>query len=163
MLHAALSPSRTMSQKVSGTKSPPLPLRLTLLAAGEELAAVLREWETLTARAERLSAPRRRVREAHGVQRAVRVLGGRVEAACRVSPQHALRLARVTGVARRLLGLTRKVHRLGAPCPGCGVFGLNREDGAAFVRCISCGAAWSEDLYAHLAYVIASEYADPAT
>lgn len=162
MLHGALAPSRSMSEKVSGSKTPPLPLRLTILAAGEELAAVLREWEAATAAAEGLSVPRTRVRAAYGVSRAVRVLSGRVRASCAASPEHALRLGRATTVARRLLGLTRLVHRLDAPCPGCGTFGLNREDGAAMIRCVVCGAAWSEDLYQHLVTVITSEYEDPA-
>jgi hypothetical protein len=159
-LHLSLEPGRSASEKVSGSKTPPLPLQLRILDAASAYARVLGEWEELVCQDASLSRPSSMVRESFAVARAVKILSPRVDSACRVAPGSAVALASTTTTARRLLGVTRLIHRLEAPCPGCGVFGLNREDGAAVVRCVNCHAGWSEELYAHLVYVITSEYAD---
>lgn len=171
-LHLALSPGSSVDERVSGSRTPPLPLRLAILHAGEVLVASLGRWEHAVRQAEALSVPAGPTRDGFLLTRAVAVLSPRVDIACRVSPEGSPRplveppqggaseLARITVVSRRLLGLTKLVHRLSAPCPGCGMLALNREDGSALVRCGHCRATWSEDLYAHLARVVSSEYSE---
>lgn len=160
-LHLALEPSRTPTEKVSGSggsRSAP-PLRLALLNLGKRYRVVLTTWEALVVEAERLSQPSTQVRDSYAVQRAALLLAPRSRSACRLAPDSAVDLALTTREARRLLGLTRRIHRLQAPCPNCGSFGLRREDGAALIRCVACNAGWADELYQRLALVVASEYA----
>ncbi len=157
-LHLELMPSRSPAEKVSGSKTPPLPLRLTMLTAANGYAEVLTEWESLVVAAEKVSTPSAWVRGSFAVQRCVKLLTPRIRSACQLSPDHAVRLQRISVVSRRLLGLTRVTHRLAAPCPNCGCFGLQREDGSSLIRCGQCCAAWDEDVYARLAVVLASSY-----
>lgn len=161
-LHLALAPTRAAAtdEKVSGTHSAPLPLRQAIFDAAAAHARVLIEWETVVREAQQLSTPSTAVRESYGLARAVQTLEPRLEVACRVSPDHALGLTRTTAVGRRLLGLGRLIHRLNVPCPDCGLFSLDREDGAAFIRCRECGATWAEELYAHFVDVVTSQYTD---
>jgi Zn ribbon nucleic-acid-binding protein len=158
-LHLGLAPSSITTEKVSGTKTPSPPLRLGMLVAGSTYVQVLSDWAERVCIARQLSVrPRSGTREGWTVARCVALLLPRVDQACQVSPQSAIDLSGTALVARRLLGLTRLVHRLAAPCPDCDLLALYREDGAAYVRCAACGAAWSEELYVSLARVIAAEY-----
>jgi ribosomal protein L37AE/L43A len=158
-LHLELIPSRSPTEKVSGSKTPPLPLRLTMLTAANTYAEVLTEWESVVAKAENLSTPSTWVRESFAVQRAAKLLTPRIRSACQYSPDHALALQRTSIVARRLLGLTRVTHRLAATCPNCACFGLRREDGSSLVRCVQCNSAWTEDVYTRLEYATADSHA----
>jgi Zn ribbon nucleic-acid-binding protein len=158
-LHLALAPSSITTEKVSGTKSPAPPLRLGMLEVGSAYTRVLDDWVALVRAAGNLSPARRGgTREGWTIAHSVALLLPRLEQSCRVSPQSALDLTATAIVARRVLKLTRLVHRLAAPCPDCDLLALYREDGTAYVRCSSCGAAWAEELYESLARVIANEY-----
>ncbi len=151
--------SGALSDKVSGTRVASPPLRLSMLVAGTTYARVLSEWASLVRVELSLSVPGRgHVREAHAVVRSADILSPRIDQACAISPKSACDLHATAIVARRLLGLTRLVHRLAVPCPDCDLLALYREDGAAYVRCSACGAAWSEELYQSLARVVAAEY-----
>ncbi len=152
--------SGALSDKVSGTKTASPPLRLGMLVAGATYADVLSTWTSLVRVELGLAIPRvGHVREAWAVVRSTDILAARIDQACSIAPKSACDLYATAIVARRLLGLTRLVHRLAVPCPDCDLLSLYREDGAAYVRCSACGAAWSEELYQSLARVVAAQYA----
>ena len=154
-----LTGSGALSDKVSGTKTASPPLRIGMLDAGSAYARVLSHWTSLVRVELGLSVPHTgRIRESWSVVRSADILTPRIDQACAISPQSACDLYATAIVARRLLGLTRLVHRLMVPCPDCDLLALYREDGAAYVRCSACGAAWSEELYQSLSRVIAAEY-----
>lgn len=158
-LHLALVPGRTsVDDKVSGTKSPAPPLRLSMLVHSTMLVEILTTWETELRQHLALSLPERATRDGWRIQHAARFLTRRLDMACAVAPASAVDLCHGIAGARRLLGLTRLLHRLSAPCPDCDLLALVREDGAAYVRCRACGATWSEDLYHSLARAAAAEY-----
>jgi Zn ribbon nucleic-acid-binding protein len=158
-LHLGLAQSSAPTEKVSGTKTPSPPLRVDMLVIASTYAQVLADWTERVRIAQRLAPARPGgTREGWTVDASVALLLPRVDVACRVSPQSAVDLSGTALVARRVLELTRLVHRLEAPCPDCDLLALYREDGAAYVRCAACGAAWSEELYVSLARVIAAEY-----
>lgn len=147
--------------RVSGTPTPPTPLRPILLDAMTQLAETLAVWHHAVAEVCRLthlpSARSRTVREGWLVDRTVRVLAGRVEVACATAPDLAALFARDLHYGRRLIGVTPLVHRLVAPCPECDMRALVRRDGADIVYCRNCHAAWDEALYHHLTRVLAAE------
>jgi hypothetical protein len=49
--------------------------------------------------------------------------------------------------ADQVLGWSRLVHRLPAPCPYCDTLTLVRDDGKDFVRCTGCRRNWRETEY----------------
>lgn len=159
-LHLELPPGRgATSDKVSGTRSPAVPLRLSLLEAGSALADIVNDWTDLVRRHAGFPPDRGGAkREAWRVERGVSVLLPRVDQACLLAAESAVALSTATLTARHLLGITRLVHRLAVPCPDCDLLALVREDGSTYVRCRNCGARWSEELYQSLARVIAAEY-----
>jgi hypothetical protein len=159
-LHLTLPPGNAVgrTEKVSGTRSPRAPLNMQVLATGSALCQVLTLWVSLV-RVDlgMVIPPSGHVRESVAVARFSEWLLPRLAESCAISPQSAMALRSVSSVARKLLGLTKLVHRLASPCPDCGLLALFREDGAAYVRCGMCGASWAEELYQSLARVITME------
>jgi ribosomal protein L37AE/L43A len=147
-----------INDPVSGTPTPPAPLRIALLDAMSQLARAVTTWHTVVADAANLAplaaGP---VREGWAIDRAARILAARVELACATAPDLAAQLARDVNYGRRLIGTTPLVHRLAAPCPECGLRALVRRDGAQVVYCRGCHATWDEALYHHLTRVLAAE------
>ncbi len=60
-------------------------------------------------------------------------------------------------VLRRTNGTDKLVHRLSAPCPTCELVELFREDGADYVECRNCHRLWTEDEYHRLCVILAVE------
>lgn len=61
--------------------------------------------------------------------------------------------------ARHLLGRTRLVHRLPAPCPRCERLALERADGSEAIWCASCGTYYTWDRYYELCDALADRRA----
>lgn len=159
-LHLALPPGNAVgrAEKVSGTKSPRAPLNVQVLATGSALCQVLTLWVSLVRVDLGLAVPRfGHQREAVAVARSSEWLLPRLAESCAASPQSAMALRSVSIVARKLLGLTKVVHRLESPCPDCGLLALFREEGAAYVRCGMCGMSRAEDIPASLTRVTGAQ------
>jgi hypothetical protein len=159
-MHLALPAGGTTDDdKVSGTPTPPTPLRTILLDAMSQMARTLAIWHHDVAVACTLAhlPTTRTVREGWVVDRASRILAARIEVACAIAPELAAQLAHDLHYGRRLIGHDHLVHRLVAPCPECGLRALVRRDGADTVYCRGCHAAWDEQLYHHLTRVLAAE------
>lgn len=157
-LHLGMEPGGTgLSDKVSGTKAPPLPIRLAMVAASATYAGVLSQWVNLVRLHEQLPLLTGPVRDGWMVDHAVRLLVPRLSDSCRISPTSALDLAATAAVARRLLTLTRPVHRLARPCPDCDLLSLYREEGTAHIRCAGCGSSWAEEPHESLGRLLALE------
>jgi ribosomal protein S27AE len=161
-LRLALVPSGGLSERVSGTRSPSVPLRLDVEALMRDLVGITAYWAAEVAAVVGLTTPPRRI---DGVQRArdgwaltaaCAMLRNRVSVLLALPPRWingepgpveldggdgALELFTIHLRARRALGLTRLVHRFREPCPQCSAKTLTRPDGAETVMCASCGQA----------------------
>lgn len=180
-LHAVLpdlmEPGRAGTQRVSGTREAPLPLRvdvldLSLPLRGAEaisdphgdqtghlpVVAVLdqwaRDWRDTRDQGERLPVPT--------VPELVRWLANRLGWACDQHPavdEFATEVDQKLTELRGVHGLTRLRHRLPAPCPSCELLAVYRDDGADWIECGGCGRLWSEAEWARLVTVLAGEVA----
>lgn len=176
-LHAALpdvlEPARKGTQRVSGSREAPLPLRVDVLDLSLPLrgsqavhdphgdqtgslpvATVLdawaRDWAETRGKGERLPVPT--------VAVLARWLGDRLGWACDEHPavdEFAAELGTTLAALRGVHGLTRLRHRLPAPCPSCELLLVYRDDGADWIECGGCHRLWSEDEWARLVTVLA--------
>ncbi|PXY25159.1 hypothetical protein BAY59_24345 [Prauserella coralliicola] len=176
-----------VGDKVSGSRDTPTPIRLGVEATmraiaheaqvwAESVGEVLNTaWDTQTARDSRPGAV---------LQRACTLLAGSVSAllalrgvdhlvgddrdgyvpVTRDGVDGALVLADLHQRARFILGKTRIVHRLPAPCPRCESTALERPDGSDTITCSACLRVYSWDEYQRLCCALADrrEIADAA-
>lgn len=159
-LRLAVVPGKSKREdKVSGSRTPAVPLVLAMLDQATRLFDALQDWADVVRVAAQLAPrPAGHTREGWSVNTSVALLLPRLDQACAVAPTLAVELGAETQSARGMLQITRLVHRLDVPCPDCDLKALVREDGAAYIRCRACGACWAEELYQSLARVIAAEY-----
>lgn len=171
-IYCGLSLERGQSNgdKVSGSKEPPLPLRLDVLSwlgpvppgdavhGGHEddqvgaapLLATLGSWARLIAEERGLSAGH--------VDSVITFLLRHHEWSSEQpwADDYAAEIADQVAIGRSLGGLWRLTHRLdGVPCPRCTVCALTRQDGDEWVLCQSCGAGWSWEHYESLTKTLA--------
>jgi hypothetical protein len=59
--------------------------------------------------------------------------------------------------ADQILGWSRLVHRLPAPCPYCDTLTLVRDDGKDYVRCTGCKRTWREGEHRLFVRMLAEE------
>lgn len=171
-LRLALPPCGGVGERVSGTRTPPPPLRLDVDALMGELVGITAYWAAEVAAVVGLTTPPRRI---DGVQRArdgwaltlaCAMLRPRITVLLALAPRWvdgdpepveldggdaALELFTLHHRTRSVLGRTRLVHRFREPCPHCAVKTLTRADGADAVLCDSCGQSLTLDEYEALA------------
>ncbi|MEV8372979.1 hypothetical protein AB0P21_09595 [Kribbella sp. NPDC056861] len=150
-LRVALRYRGTAGEKISGpgfASSPPL--RAAALSCMEDLTA----WATLTDSKVReamswRSRPYNMMRPAKALVEASQSLLTLWHRALIYEPG----IVAVDGSFRlrvradQILGWSRLVHRLPAPCPYCDTLTLVRDDGKDFVRCTACRRNWREAEY----------------
>lgn len=84
----------------------------------------------------------------------------RVDDACDTHPavdEFAREVFGLVCAVRVALQISRRPESLHTPCPTCEMLSLKRAPGADHVECRNCGRLWTEDEYARLAVVAASE------
>lgn len=154
--HIGDTSSPSGGERVAVSKSRPLPINAEVRALQETLCRLLADAEDAL-RLELGFIPRpRRGREGPTIVGVVRFLEPRLEQALKVDTvlDAALDLLRLGADVRRVLGLTRLVHRLPTPCPDCGAFELTREDGDELVVCRACWVTLDHAAYvAHVSWV----------
>lgn len=159
-LHVHLGDASVGGEKVSGSRSAPVPLNLEVEALIADLEGTLVSWENA-------------LRAAWGWPAKMDPAGPpgvRFQATCRwlgaaLTPLLAFpggdaagqELLDLGARCRRMLGETRLVHRLPAPCPSCDFVTLQREDGDDEVRCTTCRRTWTAGEYERLVLILASE------
>jgi hypothetical protein len=161
-----LVPAVGRGEPVSGSRTPPTPLRIDLLALREEMVYTATLWEEIVRDVAGLSAQPRR-RDAPALAGAVRVLtahlsvllalqptsverlraDGDTEEVDMDGPQAACELLTLGWRVRAALGQPKLTFRLPAPCPRCDVLALTRADGDDWVNCGNCGAGWDHKHY----------------
>lgn len=177
LLPDALEPGRQGTQRVSGTREAPVPLRLDVLDLSLPLRGAeavtdpygdqtghlpvvakldqwVLDWRDTRDRGERLPVPT--------VYQLTRWLANRLSWACDEHPavdEFAREIVETLAALRGVHGLTRLRHRLPAPCPSCELLTVYRDDGADWIECGGCGRLWSEDEWARLVTVLAAEVA----
>ncbi len=167
---------------VRATKDLPAPLRVSVAALRAELVRVTTTWVEPVA--DRLNVDwdsnqmDRHARPGYVLQRAARLLAANmsvllalrdVEVRVWADNGHyshhepsdgitgALELLELHHVTRAVLGQTKLVHHLPAPCPNCDRMALCRDDGDDFVHCRHCRLQWSETDYRRLTLVLAAD------
>jgi hypothetical protein len=145
--------------RISGSRTPPLPINVTARALQDDMVRVVRSTENDYRRHRAWSTARRRhLRESVALDAGVGFLCRHFDALIETSfgVDAALDVLRIVSASRTVLGLDRLVHRLPAPCPSCDSMALERESGADRVRCRNCGREFTEDEYARLVLILAS-------
>lgn len=145
------------------TKSSAAPLAINPQARSlqDDMLGLTRNAEINVRAAARLSPPPvRHPHHPHGVElvtlrRRCMVLAAHHRTMLDADVTHGVDILRITHSTRSLLGLTRLIHRLAAPCPECDHVALCREDGSSYVQCRMCGVAFDEDTYGLLTRMLA--------
>jgi hypothetical protein len=175
-----------MGELVAATKDLPAPLRVSVAALCEEIVTQAVVWGELVA--DRVGVTwdtdkvDRHTRPGWRLQRATRLLSQSVSVLLALQPtpvrewsdngwystlerdtdpdgiSGALTLLRLHHIARAVVGQTKLVHELPAPCPNCDRLALARDDGADHVHCRHCRLQWEETEYSRLTLVVAAEY-----
>lgn len=171
-----LEPRRGNGPKVSGSRTPPVPLNVDVadLASraragtvtdphGDQVGHIsvagrlddwVRDWRDVLQLRETLPVPTVPVLAAW--------LRDRLDRACRehaAIDEFATEMGQLVGTLRGVLGLTSRPVRLAAPCPteGCGLRALYQPEGSEYVRCGGCGRLFTEAEYGRLAVLVADE------
>jgi len=136
--------SRRLGEHVSGSKAPPIPIRLEVLTQMELLKTLVEDHAALV-RGHTL--PNRRM-EVVVVQDSEYL---RVHLSSLLAKQYGvvagLSLLDWRSTARRLLGLNRYVEKRKAPCPQCDAMALMRKDGEENSICKVCGIVITQSEY----------------
>lgn len=171
-----------LAELVAATKDLPAPLRVSVAALCAELVRVATTWVEPVA--DRLNVDwdsqlmDSHARPGYVLQRATRLLSLNmsvllalrdVEVRVWADDGHyshhepsdgitgALELLELHHVAHAVLGQTKLVHHLPAPCPNCDRMALCRDDGDDFVHCRNCRLQWSEADYRRLTLILAAD------
>jgi hypothetical protein len=169
-----------LAEPVTGSKDPPVPLRVPLAALAAEIVALVTAWAEPVADRLRIDwdtqAMQRHARPGWVLQRGCRILAPNLPVLLN------LRQVEITTWAddgrywhcdpadgidgacdmltahqrvRAALGRTHLVHRLGVACPSvdCESLALVRHNGADEVICESCGRWWPHDQWRRLTVV----------
>lgn len=178
-----------LTQKVSATPTPPIPLALHLFTLGERIVERATRWAEPVAERLNITWDSRftdhHTRPGAALQRATRILAANLpvllaltaQPGCEWDPtgtqrawedadglDGALELLRCHELTRARLRHTKLVHQLPAPCPACDHMSLARVDGQSQVDCRNprCNAIWSESDYDRLVHILAVDYAPSA-
>lgn len=144
------------SDKISGTKSPPAPLRIEALDQADLIEAQLLSWAENVAQDRSLKAPVRPQDCAAMLRRQVGWIAEQEWVADLIAE-----VGDSVNGARRIAPWEAGIHRLPAPCPQCDRMTLTRRDGDSEVACDEkmggCGAWWDEESYRRLVLILAQE------
>lgn len=180
-LAAMVGDRSAAGEHVSGTREPPTPVRLDVLALQADIDATVSAWAAPVAARCRLdwdAARVRRWRAGPRVTRAAHILSSNLDAFLRLpaapirvwADGHGVITVKASGVdgALRLLQLHQRGRRLvtggtgdarlPVPCPQCEAPALTRRNGADQVSCAACGSSWPESDYRRLCLVLADDY-----
>jgi hypothetical protein len=176
----------SMGELVTATKDLPAPLRVSVAALREEVVTQAVVWGELVA--DRIGVTwdtdkvDRHTRPGWRLQRAAGLLSRSMSVLLALQPtpvrewadngwystlerdtdpdgiDGALTLMRLHHIARAVVGQTKLVHELPAPCPNCDYLALARDDGDDHVHCRHCRLQWPETDYVRLTLVVAAEY-----
>jgi hypothetical protein len=174
--------STGLAEIVTATKDPPAPLRVSIAAHRAELVRVAATWAEPVA--DRLNVDwdsnqmDRHARPGYVLQRAARLLALNMSVLLALRDVEirvwaddgryssyepsdgitaALELLELHHLSRAVLGQTKLVHHLPAPCPNCDRMTLVRDDGDEFVHCAHCRLQWGEADYRRLTLILAAE------
>lgn len=175
-----------MSELVAATKDLPAPLRVSVAALKSELVRVASTWAEPVAEKLRVewdsTAMGRHSRPGFVLQRAVNLITSNMPVLLALrdveievwaengwyhstEPRDgivgAVELLDLHHITRALLGQTKLVHQLPAPCPNCDHLTLVRDDGDSFVHCRRCRLQWPEDDYRRLTLVVSADLKAP--
>lgn len=174
LLLAALGPGRAQSQRVSGSREAPLPLRVSALdlagtahreidgvhdtwrdqAGSWSVAATLDSWVRDWAETLELPLPRAQVPAlTTWLSRHLRWALDNHPAIDEFADEVTVTLYRV----RALLAVSRSVIHLAEACPSCGWTALRRDPGGGPVECGNCRRSWQHEQFERLAVVLADE------
>lgn len=146
-----LEPGTSTGQRVSGSRTPPIPVRLEPLSlrARGGIVTILATWEIDWRDVRHLSDAPRRTDDDAGVDAVTRFLRDHLEWAVRSHPavdEFAGEIGEITTDCRRALGLTTDMYRIGR-CPAqlgartCGRV-LLADPYATAIRCDRCHNEW---------------------
>lgn len=172
-----------LAELVAATKDLPAPLRVSVAALKAEIVRAAAVWAEPVAERIRVdwdsTAMGRHARPGYVLQRAARLLANNmpvflalrdveVEVWAENGWYHtgepndgvtaAIQLLDIHRVARAVLGQTKLVHELPAPCPNCDHMTLVRDDGDGNVHCRHCRLQWPEEDYRRLTLILAADY-----
>lgn len=132
-------------ERVSTSSSAPLPINADARAAQEDMRRLLAEAEVDYSRARGWGFHPYPIGERAVVAHLARYARRHLEGMLTRDAAFGVEVLKLKHRVRAMLGLTRLVQRLGAPCPDCGAPLLFREDGSSMVECRACGSAFHED------------------
>lgn len=141
---------------VSGSRLPPLPLRLEVLTLQEDLSVTLND---VASRLRRSVLPPRRASVAVGQDAGFLRLHLSDLLALdqgETGAEVGLWLLNWQTRARKTMGVHTKAERLYAPCPTCDTKALVRTYGSEHAECRSCGQRITEEEYKAWTYVLTS-------
>lgn len=163
-LYTALARQQTgLGEHVSGSHTPPTPIRVDIHDLMIGTVAYLVELEVRVREVARLAEPVAS-NDAAALARACRLLTNHsnVLFALNDAGEHAAAIHQLHKQARSILGHTRLTHQLPAPCPRCDLLTLVRENGADNVHCQNCYITYPEADYQRLCLVLASDHREGA-
>lgn len=146
-------PTQREADKVTTSRTPPVPINLQARACQEDMLRAIADAERLLRYARRWSPRPPRGREGGTLAAGVAWCRTHLEALVTldsVGDTLAAQLFTAADMAHRLLGHVERPTQLPAPCPSCDTLGLERGNGWSVVKCRYCGRTFHEDEYDRL-------------